>query len=159
MRRFGYTAAISAKMARCAGLRPPGRCQATAEMRPRHALLAPEANGCNGSRLCENSEIVRKRRIPSEFSCSIEPVMAKNGSKSSQNYKMSPSVQVFTQPGSKSALGAGYHASGSHHEHRVARVRVCDRRGLRADDRSGRAESYLTPPARRDRKLHTAASG
>ena len=50
----------------------------------------------NRPRLCENSEIVRKRRIWSELFRFAEPVMAKNGRKSTGIYRLPPVVRVFS---------------------------------------------------------------
>ena len=48
-----------------------------------------------GSRLCENSEIVRKRRIWSELFRSAEPVLAENGRKPTQIHQPRPGRSSF----------------------------------------------------------------
>jgi hypothetical protein len=48
-----------------------------------------------GSRLCENSEIVSKRRIWNDFLRSAEPVMAENGRKPTEFIDCRPSRSSF----------------------------------------------------------------
>src|SRR6266478_4730811 len=65
------------------------------------------------SRPCENSEIVLKRRIWSEFFRSAEPVMAENAENRLKFINCRPGVRVFTRSGPEAAIRLSYSITSS----------------------------------------------